>query len=162
MVLSAIGIGCHSCCNRGLLEGDASAFKVFTLLFNFLMVNLLVRAMLTFRAPLYGTRWSVCLLYFRFIWSRTKMRYRVVSWEPYATVAVTVLCGFFLSKASSQQYSSLRHCWCRRGDDFYFVPISQSTRTLGGFCRGRLRSYWPREFARGIRSGFGYHRCRTL
>ena len=71
-------------------------FKVFTLLFNFSDGELIGKGDADFQAPLYGTRWSVCLLSLPFYFGlEQKCAIGSFLGNTYATVAVTLLCGFF-------------------------------------------------------------------
>ena len=128
VVLSAIlGSGVIAVVTGALLEGDASAlqFKVFTLLFNFSDGELIGKGDADFQGTAYGTRWSVCLLSLPFILvSNTKCAIGSFLGNTLRNCCGHIALGFLhYRKRQSQQYSSLRHCWCRRGDDFYFVPI---------------------------------------
>lgn len=98
--LSAIlGSGVAALVTGALLDGDASAlqFKVFTLLFNFSDGELIGKGDADFQGTaLRNTLVGVFVVTSVLFWSRTEnaLSGRFVG-SPYATVAVTLLCGFF-------------------------------------------------------------------
>lgn len=100
VVLSAIlGSGVVAVVTGALLDGDASAlqFKVFTLLFNFSDGELIGKGDADFQGTaLRNTLVGVFVVTSVLFWSRTEnaLSGRFLG-TSYATVAVTLLCGFF-------------------------------------------------------------------